>query len=53
MRLATLSIEGNPSAAVQLASGAWLNIVLAAAGQQNEALASGSLQTLIEGGQTQ
>jgi 2-keto-4-pentenoate hydratase/2-oxohepta-3-ene-1,7-dioic acid hydratase in catechol pathway len=50
MRLATLSVEGKPSAAVQLASGAWLNIAQAAGGQQNEALASGCLQTLIAGG---
>lgn len=50
MRLATLSIGGEPSAAVQLASGDWLNIAQAAAGQQNDALASGSLQTLIEAG---
>lgn len=50
MRLATLSIEGKPSAAVQLSSGAWLNIAQAASGQQNDALTSGSLQALIAGG---
>lgn len=48
MRLATLSIGGKPSAAVQLANGAWLDI--AAAGQKNDALTSGCLQTLIAQG---
>lgn len=50
MRLATLSVEGQPSAAVQLSSGAWLNIARAAGGQQDDALASGSLQSLIASG---
>ena len=50
MRLATLSVEGQPSVAVQLSSGAWLNIARAAGGQQNDALASGSLQSLIASG---
>lgn len=50
MKLATLSIEGKPSAAVQLSSGAWLIIAQAAGGQQNDALASGNLETLIAGG---
>ena len=50
MKLATLSIGGKPFAAVQLASGAWLDISKAAAGQTDAALASGSVQTLIDGG---
>ena len=50
MRLATLSVEGQPSVAVQLSSGAWLDIARAAGGQQNDALASGSLQSLISSG---
>jgi len=50
MRLATLSVEGKPCAAVQLASGGWLIFARTAAGQETEALASGSLQALIEGG---
>lgn len=50
MRLATLSVEGQPSVAVQLSSGAWLDIARAAGGQQNDALASGSLQSLIASG---
>ena len=50
MKLATLSIEGKPSAAVQLSSGAWLIIAQAASGQRNDALTSGSLQALISGG---
>ena len=50
MRLATLSVEGQPSVAVQLSSGAWLDIARAAGGQQNDALASGRLQSLIASG---
>lgn len=50
MRLATLSIDGKAAAAVQLANGAWLDIAQASAGRPDQALASGSLQRLIEGG---
>lgn len=49
MRLATLSVGGKSCAAVQLTDGGWLDIARAA-GQSNEALATGSLQALIEGG---
>ena len=50
MKLATLSIEGKPCAAVQLASGAWMDIAKAATGQSDAALTSGSLQAVIDGG---
>jgi 2-keto-4-pentenoate hydratase/2-oxohepta-3-ene-1,7-dioic acid hydratase in catechol pathway len=50
MRLATLSIEGNPTAAVQLSNGGWLIIAQAGAKQNNDALTSRSLQKFIEGG---
>ena len=50
MKLATLSIRGKPAAAVQLTSGAWLDISKAATGQSDTALASGSLQAVIAGG---
>lgn len=50
MKLATLSINGKPSAAVQLANGQWLDIAKAATGQADDALTSGCIQTLIAGG---
>ena len=50
MKLATLSIGGKPSAAVQLTSGAWLDIAKAATGQTNAALTASSMQNLIDGG---
>lgn len=49
MRLATLSIGGEPAGAVQLADGGWLDFAKAA-GQSHAALSSGTLQALIEGG---
>ena len=48
MKLATLSIAGKPSAAVQLGDGSWLEISKAAAG--DPVLATGTIQGLIEGG---
>jgi 2-keto-4-pentenoate hydratase/2-oxohepta-3-ene-1,7-dioic acid hydratase in catechol pathway len=50
MKLATLSIGGKPAAAVQLASGAWLNIAQAAAADPHTTLDADSLQSLIQGG---
>lgn len=50
MRLATLSTGKKSCAAVQLTDGLWLDIAKAAVGHKNEAVASGNLQTLIEGG---
>jgi 2-keto-4-pentenoate hydratase/2-oxohepta-3-ene-1,7-dioic acid hydratase in catechol pathway len=49
MKLATLSIKGKPSAAVQLGDGTWLEISKAAQG--HPALGNGSLQALIETGE--
>lgn len=51
MKLATLSIEGKPSTAVQLTSGQWLDIAKAATGHADSALTSGCMQTLIAGGE--
>ncbi|MDP5358620.1 MAG: fumarylacetoacetate hydrolase family protein, partial [Paracoccaceae bacterium] len=50
LRLSTISIWGNPSAAVQLADTTLLDIAKASAGQSNAALKSGSLQALIADG---
>lgn len=52
MRFATLSTSAGPTAAVQLTSGAFLPIAAActAAGLTDAALQDGSLQALIEGG---
>ena len=45
MKLATLSVEGDPCAAVQIANGSWLNIKAADT-------SLGSLQSIIENGDT-
>lgn len=52
MRLATLSIDGKPSAAVQLDNGSWLDIAKASGTSANEALATGNMQSLIEAGES-
>jgi 2-keto-4-pentenoate hydratase/2-oxohepta-3-ene-1,7-dioic acid hydratase in catechol pathway len=50
MKLATLSIAGKPSAAVQLGDGSWLEMSKAASAEP--ILAQGTLQALIEGGES-
>lgn len=52
MRLATLSIHGKPSAAVQLDNGSWLDIAKASDASASDAVKSGSMQSLIEAGET-
>lgn len=49
MKLATLSIGGHTAVAAELKDGSWLDIAKACGGS-NAALASGSMQALIEGG---
>lgn len=50
MKLATISLGGQPTAAVQLMDGRWLDVSKASGGQNNGALGAGSLQAFIEGG---
>ncbi|WP_299615010.1 fumarylacetoacetate hydrolase family protein [uncultured Tateyamaria sp.] len=50
MRLATLSVGGKPSAAVELGNGSWLVVAQAAGASNSDALKAGSLQAIIEAG---
>ncbi len=54
MHLATLSIDGQPTAAVRLTDGSFLDIATAAAGRTEliSALQSGALQSIIEAGES-